>query len=212
MGAASGTPRLEIHRREGCCCMARTLHLASDMVVPQSATLEQLMDSYVDGSDAAFTALYRRMLPKLSGHLSKICRDHTVVEDALQSAFTKIHRARESYSRGSPVAPWALVIARRALYDELRSRRARPDVLTDSGALPELPTEDGPTKEEARQLERALSTLPGHYRDAIELTKLHGLSGDEAAKVLSTTQSAVKLRVHRGYRMLRRTLEEAQAA
>jgi RNA polymerase sigma-70 factor (ECF subfamily) len=182
------------------------------MVVLQSATLEQLMASYIDGSEVAFTALYRRMLPRLSGHLSKICHDHAVVEDALQSAFTKIHRARESYSKGSPVAPWALVIARRALYDELRSHRARPDVLTDTGALPELPTDDGPAKEEARQLEHALSTLPGHYREAIELTKLHGLSGDEAAKVLSTTQSAVKLRVHRGYRLLRRSLEEAQAA
>ena len=72
--------------------------------------------------------------------------------------------------------------------------------------------DDGPAKEEARTLEHALSTLPGHYREAIELTKLHGLSGDEAAKVLSTTQSAVKLRVHRAYRLLRRTLEEAQAA
>lgn len=179
---------------------------------PAPLTLEQLMDRYVDGNDAAFTALYRRMLPKLSGHLSKICRDQAVVEDALQSAFTKIHRARASYSRGSPVAPWALVIARRALYDELRANRARPDVLTETGSLPELPTDDGPAKEEARRLERALSTLPGHYREAIELTKLHGLSGDEAAKVLSTTQSAVKLRVHRAYRLLRRTLEEAQAA
>src|SRR5581483_4203073 len=142
---------------------------------------------------AAFTALYRRMLPKLSGHLSKICRDQAVVEDALQSAFTKIHRARGSYSRGSPVAPWALVIARRALYDELRANRARPDVLTETGSLPELPTEDGPAKEEARRLERALSTLPGHYRAAIELTKSHGLSGDEAAKVLSTTRSFTAL-------------------
>ena len=196
--------------------MARTLHLANPMVVETPVahppTLEQLMERYVDGSDAAFTALYRRMQPKLSGHLTRICRDPALVEDAIQAAFTKIHRARESYSRGSPVAPWALVIARRALYDELRAVRARGEVLTETGTLPELPVDDGPAKEGARTLEAALSTLPGHYREAIELTKLHGLSGDEAAKVLSTTQSAVKLRVHRAYRLLRRTLEEAQAA
>jgi RNA polymerase sigma-70 factor, ECF subfamily len=172
-------------------------------------SLEQLMDRYVDGNEAAFTALYRRMFPKLEGHLARICRDPALVEDAIQSAFTKMHRARASYSRGSPVAPWAMVIARRALFDELRTVRARGEVLTETGTLPELAVDDGPAKQEARELERA---LPGHYREAIELTKLHGLSGDEAAKVLSTTQSAVKLRVHRGYRLLRRTLEEAEAA
>ena len=84
--------------------------------------------------------------------------------------------------------------------------------MAETGTLPELAVDDGVAKQEARELEQALSALPGHYREAIELTKLHGLSGDEAAKVLSTTQSAVKLRVHRGYRLLRRTLEEAEAA
>jgi RNA polymerase sigma-70 factor (ECF subfamily) len=183
-----------------------------DTPAAPQVSLEQLMDRYVDGSEAAFTALYRRMFPKLEGHLTRICRDPALVEDAIQSAFTKMHRARASYSRGSPVAPWAMVIARRALFDELRAVRARGEVLTETGTLPELAVDDGVAKEEARQLEQALSALPGHYREAIELTKLHGLSGDEAAKVLSTTQSAVKLRVHRGYRLLRRTLEEAEAA
>ena len=42
-------------------------------------TLEQLMDRYVGGSNEAFTALYRRMMPKLSGHLTKICRDPALV-------------------------------------------------------------------------------------------------------------------------------------
>ena len=98
------------------------------------------------------------------------------------------------------------MIARRSLYDELRAARARGEVLSDTGVLPELPSDDGRSLEEARYLERALSALPGHYREAIELTKLHGLSGGEAAKVLSTTQSAIKLRVHRGYQLLRRSM------
>jgi RNA polymerase sigma factor (sigma-70 family) len=180
---------------------------------PQASlpSLEQLMTEYIGGSDAAFSALYRRMAPKLTGYLSKISRDAALVEDALQAAFAKVHRARASYVVGAPVAPWVLVIARRALYDELRAARARGEVLSDTGVLPEPPPDDGLELEEARHLEHALSELPGHYREAIELTKLQGLSGDEAAKVLATTQSAIKLRVHRGYQMLRRSLE-AEAA
>lgn len=177
-------------------------------------TLESLMEQYADGKDTAFTELYRRMAPKLLGYLVKMCRDVSLAEDALQNAFVKIHRARGAYVRGAPVTPWVLVIARRALLDEIRAARARADVLSDDGVLPERISDEVRTSEVARHLEHALSELPGHYREAIELTKIQGLSGGEAAKALSTTQSAIKLRVHRGYRLLRERLgaEEAEAA
>jgi RNA polymerase sigma-70 factor (ECF subfamily) len=58
-------------------------------------------------------------------------------------------------------------------------------------------------------MRRALDRLPDHYRYAIQLTKLLGFSGEEAARLLSTTQSAIKLRVHRGYAMLRAMLGAA---
>jgi RNA polymerase sigma-70 factor (ECF subfamily) len=168
--------------------------------------LEFLMDRYVDGSDAAFSDLYRRMAPKLLGHLVKMCRDVALAEDAMQNAFVKIHRARGSYVRGAPVTPWVLVIARRALYDEIRAAKARADVLSDDGVLPERTVDGTRSADDARHLEHALSELPGHYREAIELTKIQGLSGGEAAKALATTESAIKLRVHRGYRLLRERL------
>jgi RNA polymerase sigma-70 factor (ECF subfamily) len=174
-------------------------------------TLEELMTSYAEGSELAFNELYRRVAPKLYGHLLRLCRDAALAEDVMQNTFVKVHRARDTYLRGAPVAPWVLVIARRALYDELRGARAR-EVLSDDGVLPERePLEGGLPPDDARQLERALSELPGQYREAIELTKLQGLSGGEAARVLSTTQSAIKLRVHRGYQLLRQRLQ-AEAA
>lgn len=175
------------------------------------ASLESLMDAYVAGSDSAFTELYRQMAPKLLGHLVRMCRDITLAEDAMQNAFAKIHRARATYVQGAPVTPWVLVIARRALYDEMRAARARVDTLSSDGVLPERTTDESRAKDVARSLEHALSELPGHYREAIELTKLQGLSGGEAAQALATTQSAIKLRVHRGYRLLRERLE-AEAA
>jgi RNA polymerase sigma-70 factor (ECF subfamily) len=56
-------------------------------------------------------------------------------------------------------------------------------------------------------LEIALQRLPESYREAIELTKITGLTIQEAASVLGTTETAVKLRVHRGYTQLRKELE-----
>lgn len=175
------------------------------------ATLEELMARYADGSEEAFVSLYRRTAPRLKGYLARQCRDETLAEDVLQTAFTKLHRARAGYQRGAPVVPWLLVIARRALYDEVRSARARGEVLSPEGVLPELPAAE-PPREEARQLRRVLSELPNQYLEAIALTKLEGLSGGEAAKVLGATESAIKLRVHRGYRLLRERLLAAEAA
>jgi RNA polymerase sigma-70 factor (ECF subfamily) len=169
-------------------------------------TLEELMSRYVDGDLGAFEQLYRRTAPRLRGYLARVSRDPALADDVLQITFAKLHRARGSYERGAKVVPWLLVIARRSLWDERRGLRARGECLTEDGTLPEPPPSPPAAFDEASSLHHALAELPGHYREAIELTKLQGLSGGEAARVLSTTESAVKLRVHRGYRMLRERL------
>jgi RNA polymerase sigma-70 factor (ECF subfamily) len=178
--------------------------------LPQPS-LEDLMTRHVEGDPRAFEELYRLTAPRLRGYLSREARDPALAEDVLQITFAKVHRARATYRRGAKVVPWLLVIARRSLWDERRGLRARGERLTADGVLPEPPAAPVADTEGADALEHALSVLPGHYREALELTKLRGLSGGEAARLLSTTESAVKLRVHRAYRILREHLV-AQAA
>jgi len=55
-------------------------------------------------------------------------------------------------------------------------------------------------------VERELARLPPTHREAFELVKEDGLSHAEAAEVLGTTVSAVKLRAHRTYQALRAAL------
>jgi RNA polymerase sigma-70 factor (ECF subfamily) len=174
-------------------------------------TLETLMGRYVDGDPAAFEQLYRRVAPKLLGHLVRLGRDQALAEDVLQTTFAKVHRARHTYTRGAPVVPWILVIARRTFLDERRSAAVRWELLSDDGTLPEanVPPVEVQDRELADDIARAMEALPEHYRAAIELTKLSGLSGSEAARALETTKSAVKLRVHRGYKILRGLLGRA---
>jgi RNA polymerase sigma-70 factor, ECF subfamily len=176
-------------------------------------TLEALMQRYVDGDAEAFSELYRRVAPKLYGYLLRLSRDRALAEDVLQTTFAKVHRARHAYTRGSAVVPWVIVIARRTFFDERRSAAARWEVLSDDGVLPEsdAPVDDA-VPDLPQDVARAMESLPEHYRAAIELTKLSGLSGTEAAEALQTTKSAVKLRVHRGYKLLREMLASAPGA
>lgn len=175
---------------------------------PADPSVEELMEAYVDGSAAAFDALYRRVSPTIYAYLLRLTRNRERAEDLLQVTFAKVHRARGSYLRGAPVLPWILAIARRNFLDERRSARVRTEDLSSDGSLPEpLPQQTEMPADLAAALERALDALPESYREAIELTKIAGLSIAEAASVLGTSEAAVKLRVHRGYNLLRKQLE-----
>lgn len=167
------------------------------------------MERYVDGDAASFDALYERLATKLFGYLMRLTRNRERAEDLLQITFTKVHRARARYLRGAPVLPWILAIARRSFYDERRASSSRNENLSADGTLPEpAVVEDGVPLDVSVALERAMDALPEAYREAIQLTKVTGLSVMEAADLLGTTPTAVKLRVHRGYEQLRRQLEQ----
>lgn len=188
--------------------MSRVDARAPDRVA--DATLEQLMTLYVDGRADAFDELYSRISGKLFGYLLRLTRDRERAEDLLQITFAKMHRARSSYIHGAPLLPWLLAIARRSFYDERRAAKSRSEDLSSDGSLPEPhpdPSDDVPN-DLSEALERALDGLPESYREAIQLTKITGLSVAEAAEVLGTTATAVKLRVHRGYNLLRKELDE----
>ncbi len=169
-------------------------------------TVEALMRNYAEGSESAFYELYRRLTPKLFGYLLRLTRQRERAEDLLQITYSKIHRARGSYLEDAPLLPWVLAIARRAYFDDVRARRARREDLSAEGILPEpapQPIDDAGNE----LLDRALSEIPEAYREAIVLTKITGLSLAEAAAVVDSTPSALKLRVHRGYKVLREVIE-----
>jgi RNA polymerase sigma factor (sigma-70 family) len=193
------------HRRSMIASSAPVLATADGMLEP---SLESLMSAYSAGNDEAFRELHRRLAPKLYAYVLRLSRDPALAEDVLQATFAKLHRARFSYLPEAKVLPWAMVIARRTFLDECRGLAAQREVLGADGTLPERKSEE-PSPDHVTDMRRALDRLPDHYRSAIQLTKLVGFSGEEAAGLLSTTQSAIKLRVHRGYAMLRGMLTAA---
>jgi RNA polymerase sigma-70 factor, ECF subfamily len=176
----------------------------------ESPSLESLMAAYTTGDADAFRELHRRLAPKIYSYLLRLSRDPALAEDVLQATFAKLHRARTTYLPGAKVMPWAIVIARRTFLDECRGLAAQREVLGPDGVLPESKSEQ-PSADHVADMRRALDRLPDQYRSAIQLTKLIGFSGEEAAGLLSTTQSAIKLRVHRGYAMLRDMLTGSPA-
>jgi len=55
-------------------------------------------------------------------------------------------------------------------------------------------------------VEAALAQLPENQREAIVLHRFEGFSFKEIAELLGVTETAVKVRAHRGYERLRKLL------
>jgi RNA polymerase sigma-70 factor (ECF subfamily) len=173
------------------------------------------MTRYAAGEEAAFAIVYDELSPRLYGFLLRQTRDVARAEDVLQQTFLHMHRARDTFVRGSEVLPWAFAITRHALADSFR--RGPREILLDGEPRDDRPA-PGPGADElvaaqelARRIQEVLARLPEVQRVAFELVKQEGLSLAEAAQVLGTTVTAVKLRTHRAYEALRAVLGDVLA-
>lgn len=171
------------------------------------------MERYANGDPASFAEVYDAVAPHLLRCLQRRVRDPARAEDLLQRTFLHMHRSRGTFLRGTDVLPWAYAIARRLCIDELR--RGSRDPMEQSAREFEgvalgmcLADAEYHARETAKRLQTALESLPSSQRTAFELLRLDGLSHEQAAQVLGTTISAVKLRAHRAYQALHRALDE----
>lgn len=186
-------------------------NLLSIIVAPghdeDARTPEECMALYQSGDPAAFEELYRTLGPRVFGYLLRMTRSRSAAEDLVQITFTKVHRASASFLPGEKVLPWLFAIARRSFLDDRRRASSRREELSSDGVLPESKSTEDHSRDLAEQLELALAKIPEGYSEAIQLTKISGLSVREAASVLGATEAAIKLRVHRGYALLREVLQ-----
>jgi RNA polymerase sigma-70 factor (ECF subfamily) len=178
--------------------------------------LDEVMDRYAAGTDAAFDELYRRGAHRVRGFLIRLAGDAALADDLTQETFVRIHRARGSFSAGAAALPWMFAIARNAFVDHARReqvrRSSRAKVAQPREASPETRGDEAFAGREMLAVVRAtLERLPLLQREAFVLLRFEGLSVSEAAQILGATEAAVKVRAFRAYEALRAALEEASA-
>jgi RNA polymerase sigma-70 factor, ECF subfamily len=172
-------------------------------------SLESLMCRYVGGDAAAFDAIYDMTSKRVFAFHMVMAKDKSRAEDLCQTTFLKLHRAREGYIQGSPLVPWLMAIARNVFLDDARKRTRNKVRLTSTGDVPDLMdplASRAPASGLKDAIDHAVHALSPKQREAFVLTNHTGLSPRDAARVLGTTETAVKLRVHRAYVALREAL------
>ncbi|HKD39186.1 MAG TPA: RNA polymerase sigma factor [Myxococcaceae bacterium] len=186
----------------------RTVGDATGTARATSESDEVLMVRFVDGDRGAFEALFERYREPVYAYLSRIV-DKRTSEDLLQTTFLSVIRARGRFDRGARFKPWLYAIATNAARDFLRRHRA--EQLTAEG---ELSAHEEATRAPEvdpglqKAVARALQQLPESQRLAIVMHRFQNLTFAEIAEALDLTESAVKVRAHRGYQRLRELLKK----
>lgn len=157
------------------------------------------------GGDAA---AYHLFLREISAHLRSYFRRRlnglpNDVEDLLQEALLAIHNQRHTYDPSQPLTAWIYAIARYKMVDLLR-RHGKHEALNvpleeESDWLSAADTDVGTAQRDVMVL---LERLPDRQRLPIQHVKLDGLSVAETACLIGLSESAVKVGIHRGLKVL----------
>lgn len=175
---------------------------------PQTDTLEtEFKPLWVlaqEGNDAA----YAKALALISKRLRRFFQARLQglpdeVEDLVQETMIAIHNKRGTYDPNYPVSAWVFAIGRHKMIDLLR-RRGRTSSLNDS--IDDLDesnfAEDDSEYFAKRDLRQLLTKLPDNQRQAIEMSKLQGLSLVEVSNQTGHSVAALKVQIHRGLKKL----------
>jgi RNA polymerase sigma-70 factor (ECF subfamily) len=132
------------------------------------------------------------------------------VEDLVQETLLVLHVQRGTYDPALPVSAWVHAIARHKLVDLFR-RRGRREALHEplddlEDAQHPLMSEEQPAR---RDLSVLLQNLPQAQQQAIVMTKIEGLSLQEASERTGVSVAALKVQVHRGLKRLAGLVRES---
>lgn len=170
------------------------------------------------GNASAFQALYRRHQGPLYRFALLRCGAGATAADIVQEVFMGLLTGSLTFDPLRGQLPHFLFGVARNLILRHEAAARRVDSLPEpkddgdgDGDL-DVPSEDaGPlarllNDELAEQLRRALALLPPHYRDAVILYELHGLSYLDIAAICQVDLGTVRSRLSRGRAALSKRL------
>lgn len=159
----------------------------------------------LDDDQHAFAELVRRHQSTVRGLLRQLTRnDLALADDLAQETFLRAYRNIRSFRGEAKFSTWLYRIAYNCYREEARRRKELVGI-DEAGLEAEV---DPQTAHPAlrQDLMYALRLLPMHEKTAVLLCCQHGLTHEEAARVLDIPLGTVKTNVLRGREKLRTSL------
>jgi RNA polymerase sigma-70 factor (ECF subfamily) len=167
----------------------------------------ELLERFARGDVDAFESLFRQYQSLVFGWILRIVRNRATAEELTIETFWRMYRARARFDvkRGN-CAGWLRRIATNVALDHLRSTKVEVELAEDVAdrARPDLVQQS----ELHGAILRAMNRLSPRLRAAVLLALVEEETYDEIAEALGISINAVKVRVFRGVRLLRKELEK----
>jgi RNA polymerase sigma factor (sigma-70 family) len=170
-----------------------------------SYVLEEFRSGDSATSEGAFETLFRLHQHAVYGWILRMVRNPAVAEDLTVETFWRIHRAHARIDPTRGFEGWARTIATRAALDWMRVQPREIELPVDVAAPAQ--GDPGVAEEIRRATALAFGRLPPKLRATAVLAVVEELPHKEVAAALGISIAAVKVRVFRALRLLRRDLE-----
>jgi RNA polymerase sigma-70 factor (ECF subfamily) len=179
---------------------------------------DALVERCRSGDETAWKELVESTHREVYSLCLRILRDPDDAAEATQDAYLKAWRGLKTFRGDAMFTTWLYRVATNAAISKSRKRKRKRahETGSDDEDFAHLPAPDTTeavvgARLELRAVEAALQRLPEHYRSAVVLRDVYGMSIDEIATRLDISQTAAKVRVHRGRKRLKDMVFSADA-
>ena len=165
-----------------------------------------LLQRFALGEIDAFETLVHQFQGEIYAWTVRIVRDPGTAEDLTVETLWRIYRARQRFRPDGNFAAWARRIATNLAIDHLRLKPREESLTTEPAGVPQP---DRLVQRETRdKIQQAFRRLPAKLQVAATLALIEEQPYEEIADALGTSVGAVKLRVFRAVRILRKRLNQ----
>ena len=136
-------------------------------------------------------------LPALRNFARRFHSSPTDVDDLVQETYAKAIANAEKFQQGTRLRSWLFTIMRNTFCTKFGLTRREDVGLADDTALQVSVPATQQWSLRGQELERAISDLPDHHREAIEMIFIDCLSYEDAAQRCGCALGTMKSRVNR---------------
>lgn len=164
-----------------------------------------LLRRFALGDLDAFETLVRQFQGEIYAWIVRIVRDPGIAEDLTVETLWRIYQARRQFQPERSFPAWARRIATNLALDHIR--RGRPEESLLAEPVGEPPPDHLVHQETGVKIQQAFHRLPPKLQVAATLALVEELPYNDIADALGISAGAVKVRVFRAIRHLRKQLE-----
>ncbi|CCG98176.1 RNA polymerase, sigma-24 subunit, ECF subfamily [Fibrella aestuarina BUZ 2] len=160
------------------------------------------------GDLARMGLLFERYHRELFGFLYHMSHNPDASDDMVQTVFYRMLKYRHTFTGDGSFRSWMYHLARNVLIDTTQQQK-RSAQHHDLAAYADrigggpLADESLQREQEVALLQEALARLSPDHREVLVLSRYQELTYTEIARILDTTEGAVKVRVHRAMNALK---------